>query len=226
MGHGSYNPLGKGSASGAGRTKDDLWSMHIITRSTRGGSKIHHPLFRPFSPLIMPSPPSSIEASITFWSEQDSTKREHTSSKIGLGDTLGLERRGDRLICRIYGVNNSLYKSRLKIPPDCGVEIEVTNISHDSGNTETIGKTTITLQEGESVFFEQRVTGLDRVHEKAHTLEREQVTESREGEGSGEGGEKHEDHSALAEKLLHEVTAFIVLERGEMTDQAATPFHD
>jgi hypothetical protein len=174
---------------------------HVHHTLNPWGREIDHPLLRPFSRSIMHPPPSSIETSITFWSEQDITKPEHTASNIGLGETLVLERKGDRLIGSIRGTHNCLYKSRLKIPPDCGVKIEVTNISDVSGCTKLVGKTTVTLHVSESILFEQQDTGLELAKEKGRDLTVEPITvyEGEEGEDEG-GGSKHETLITLAEK--------------------------
>jgi hypothetical protein len=150
----------------------------------------------------MHPPPSSNDTRITFWSEQDITKPEHTASKIGLGDTLVLERQGDRLIGSIRGTHNCLYKSRLKIPPDCGVKIEVTNISDVSGCTKIVRKTIFTLHKGVSILFERRrKTGLEWVREKGRDLTVEPITVYEGEEGGDEGGEsKHENLITLAER--------------------------
>ena len=199
MGHGSYNPLGKVSASGAGRTKDDLWSMHLITRSTRWGIKIHHPLLRPFLRLIMPSPPPSITTRISIWSGHATIKREHSVPEIGLGDTLLLELKDGILYGATRGSSKHAYTSR-RIPADCDVKIDVTKISDISDN-KIPGKTTYTLQEDEFALFEERETGLEFVEEKGRELKVRPLTVYQGGEGWDEGGESTDEAlSALTEK--------------------------
>jgi len=199
MGHESYSPLGKVSVSGAGRTKDDLWSMYM-TSSTRGGSKIHHPLLRAFSPSDMPAKPPSITTRITIWTRHEIIEREYSAPKIGLGDTLLLERKDGKLFGATRGTSKFTYSSP-PIPADCDVKIDLTKISDISGNNTIPGKTTYTLQEDESALFEERETGLEFVEEKGRELKVRPVTVYEGGEGWDEGGESTDEAlHALAEK--------------------------